>query len=115
VEEPNPAYGQADNTGTNFVTSYTYDLEGHLTGVSMPRPNGGGTSTQTRSFNYNLATGKLTSATNPENGTVSYGYYTDGPELCTERAFRAVVPRGWCRSRLNKSDRVTLRHCPPDC
>ena len=34
--------------------------------------------TQTRSFNYDLTTARLTSATNPENGTVSYTYNTDG-------------------------------------
>ena len=34
--------------------------------------------TQTRTFNYNLATGRLTSATNPETGTVSYTYNGDG-------------------------------------
>ena len=60
VEEPNPAFMQSDNTATNFVTTYTYDLEGHLTQVQMPRPYGGGSYTQTRTFNYNLATGKLT-------------------------------------------------------
>ena len=62
VQEPNPA------GGSNFVTSYTYDVLNNLTGVSMPRPSG----TQTRTFNY---TGHLlTSATNPENGTVTYTY-----------------------------------------
>jgi RHS repeat-associated protein len=62
VSEPNPA------GGANYITSYTYDLLNNLTQVSMPRPSG----TQTRTFTYN---GKLlTSATNPENGTVSYSY-----------------------------------------
>jgi RHS repeat-associated protein len=62
VQEPNPA------GGSNFVTSYTYDVLNNLTGVSMQRPSG----TQTRSFVY---TGHLlTSATNPENGTVTYAY-----------------------------------------
>jgi len=40
----------------------------------MPR----GSVTQTRTFNYNLTTGWLTSATNPETGTVSYTYNADG-------------------------------------
>jgi len=78
VEEPNPAYGQADNVGTNFVTNYTYDVEDHLIQVSMPRPYGGSSYTQTRTFNYDLPTGRLTSAVNPENGTVSYAYYSSG-------------------------------------
>ena len=57
VEEPNPANGQVDNPATNFVTNYSYDLENHLTQVQMPRPNGGGTYTQTRTFSYDLPTG----------------------------------------------------------
>ena len=40
----------------------------HLTNVSLTRPEG----TQTRSFVYNGP--DLASATNPENGTVSYTY-----------------------------------------
>jgi YD repeat-containing protein len=42
---------------------------------------GGNVVTQTRTFNYvfnNSITAYLLSATNPESGTVSYGYYGDG-------------------------------------
>ena len=68
VNEPNPA------GGLDYVTTYTYDTLGHLTGVSMPRPSG----TQTRTFNYGNPPGaQLLSATNPENGTVSYTYNSD--------------------------------------
>jgi YD repeat-containing protein len=45
----------------------------HLTTVSIPR----GSNTQTRTFTYNSGTavgGFLLSATNPENGTVTYTY-----------------------------------------
>ena len=62
VIEPDPA------GGADWITNYTYDALGHLTGVSMPRSNG----TQTRTFAYTGA--DLTSATNPENGTVTYQY-----------------------------------------
>jgi YD repeat-containing protein len=62
VTEPNPA------GGSNFVTTYTYDVLGHVLIVNMPRPTG----TQTRSFTY--SGNYLTSATNPENGTVNYTY-----------------------------------------
>ena len=68
VNEPNPA------GGANYVTTYTYDLSNHLTGVSMTR----GTVTQTRSFNYGNG-GYLLSATNPENGTVTYTYNSSFP------------------------------------
>ncbi len=62
VVEPNPA------GGSNYVTTYTYDPWDNVEQVSMPRPSG----TQTRTFTYN---GKLLmSATNPENGTITYTY-----------------------------------------
>jgi RHS repeat-associated protein len=49
-------------------TYYGYDLLDHLTGVYMSRTAG----LQTRSFTY--SGNNLTSATNPENGTVTYTY-----------------------------------------
>jgi len=67
VSEPAPE-------GGTHETYYTYNVLKQLTQVSMPR----GGSTQTRTFNYDLATGRLASATNPENGTVSYTYNNDG-------------------------------------
>ena len=71
VQEPNPA------GGANLITNYTYDTMGHLTDVSMPRSTG----TQTRHFVY---TGSdMTSATNPENGTVTYVY--DASHRVTKR------------------------------
>jgi YD repeat-containing protein len=66
VVEPDPSFG-------NVTTSYTYDVMNHLTQVSMQR----GSHTQTRTFNYtssNVVGGFLLSATNPENGTVTYIY-----------------------------------------
>ena len=62
VTEPNPA------GGTNWTTSYTYSALNQLTHVTMPRPEG----IQTRTFAYTGA--DMTSATNPENGTVTYTY-----------------------------------------
>ena len=61
VTEPDPT------SGTD-VTTYTYNAANQLSTVTMPRSNG----TQTRSFQW---TGSdMTSATNPENGTVTYTY-----------------------------------------
>ena len=68
VLEPDPS---APTTAT-LTTSYTYDWMGHLAASTMTR---GGT-TQTRTFAYDTH-GRLTSATNPENGTVTYTYNTD--------------------------------------
>jgi YD repeat-containing protein len=76
VIEPDPG------GGANWNTNYTYDLLNHLTQVSMPRPTG----TQTRTFNYvkdGSISAFLQSATNPENGTVSYTYTADG-QLATK-------------------------------
>ena len=64
--EPDPL------TGSFTSTTYTYDWMNHLIGSSMTRAG----TTQTRTFVYN-SVGQLTSATNPESGTVSYTYNTD--------------------------------------
>ncbi len=61
---------------TTVTTTYTYDILNHLTGVSMPC----GSNTQTRTFNYTSGSTvgiDLLSATNPENGTVTYIYNSD--------------------------------------
>ncbi len=70
VTEPNPA------GGSNYTTTYTYDLFGDVTGVSMPR----GGVTQTRSFTWAYP-GKLASSTNPENGTVTISVADAGGRL----------------------------------
>jgi len=67
VSEPAPE-------GGTHETYYSYNVLKQLTQVSLPR----GGYTQTRTFNYDLATGRLASATNPENGTVTYTYNNDG-------------------------------------
>ena len=55
-------------------TYYTYNFRDQLTQVSMTR----GGVTQLRSWNYDRATGQLNSVTQPETGTVSYTYNSDG-------------------------------------
>jgi RHS repeat-associated protein len=72
VLEPDPL-NQPSGT---LNTTYAYDMLSHLTTVTMPRATG----TQTRTFNYSTGTTVgtlLLSATNPENGTVTYTYNTD--------------------------------------
>src|SRR5581483_125535 len=58
-----------DPSGLNYQTNYSYDALGNLTQVSQ--------GSQTRTFNYS-SLGRLTSATNPESGTVSYTYDNNG-------------------------------------
>jgi YD repeat-containing protein len=68
VVEPDPA----NRPSGTLATNYTYDWMNHVSQVSMSRAG----TTQTRTFVYNNA-GLLTSATNPENGTVTYTYNAD--------------------------------------
>jgi RHS repeat-associated protein len=67
VTEPNPA-------GGNIVTNYVYDAFNHLTQVS---------GAQTRTFQWDTYSGNMLSATNPENGTVTYSY--NGAHQVTQR------------------------------
>ncbi|MDQ2856810.1 MAG: hypothetical protein M3R68_10810, partial [Acidobacteriota bacterium] len=70
-----------DPTGVNWLTSYTYDALGDLINV-----NQGG---QTRTFVYDSLT-RLTSASNPENGTVTNTFDNNG-NLLTHRDARGVI------------------------
>lgn len=67
VTEPNPAGGQ-------WETHYTYDGRDLLVQVSMTRDG----VTQVRTFEYNGIGWRLSRATNPENGTVTYTYHPGG-------------------------------------
>ena len=93
VIEPNPVEGGAD-----WITEYTYDVLGHLTGVSMPR----GGAPQTRTFVYTGA--DLTSATNPENGTVTYQY--DASHKVTKRTDAKGRRRGTCTTHYGRLTQV---------
>src|SRR5581483_3576488 len=66
-----------DLGGTGYITQYTYDNPANSFALTQ---NG----TQTRSYQYD-AIGRLTSESNPENGTTSYTYdaLSVNPGLCT--------------------------------
>ena len=81
VIEPDPAYNPSALTSAQSIdcvstqapsgmmgTCYVYDVVKNLTTVRMPRSTG----TQTRTFTYQTGTNWLLTATNPENGTVTY-------------------------------------------
>jgi YD repeat-containing protein len=57
------------NGSLNYTTTYGYDILGDLTQVNQ--------GSQTRTFNYS-SLGRLTFATNPESGNISYSYYDSG-------------------------------------
>jgi RHS repeat-associated protein len=70
---PGASCGQ-HNSETGYLTSYTYDVLGDLTGVTQNAQASSG-NRQTRSYAYDML-GRLTQETNPEmnNGTVAYSY-----------------------------------------
>ena len=73
--------GQA-GSGANVTTAYTYDALNHLHEADMTRQLMGNASvTQKRIFNYDPTTQLLTSAINPENGTITYTY-NGSPHFC---------------------------------
>ena len=72
VVEPSP------DANPNHVTTYLYDVLGHLVQAQMRRTVAGNVVTQTRTWNYDPATQRLTSVTQPETGTVSFTYNGDG-------------------------------------
>ena len=82
VDEPNSS-NQLDVSGSPYQpTSYTYDVLNNLLTVTQASSTsgqcGGASScSQARTFTYNSLS-RLTSATNPESGTISYGYDSNG-------------------------------------
>jgi len=84
--------GGIDATGTNTLatpmpTLYTYDVLSDLTYVQQALQNG--TPAQTRTYVYD-SLGRLTSATTPESGTVTYTYNNSGT-VATRTDARSVV------------------------
>jgi RHS repeat-associated protein len=72
--------GSCDQTSaqTGYLTKYTYDALGNLTGVTQNAQTGG--TAQTRGYIYD-AMNRLTSEANAESGTTSYTY--DSATGCT--------------------------------
>ncbi len=58
-----------DPDGLNYLTSYNYDVFDNVTSITQ--------GVQTRAFVYD-SLNRLTSATNPENGTTTYQYDNEG-------------------------------------
>ena len=62
------------SAATGYWTTYTYDLNNNLTGVTQNGQSSG--SQQTRTYAYDDLR-RMTSETNPESGTTTYTYDTD--------------------------------------
>jgi RHS repeat-associated protein len=60
-----------DPLGLKYETDYTYDILGSLTYVNQKGSNS--SNARTRTFSYDSLS-RLTSATNPESGTITYAY-----------------------------------------
>jgi len=64
-----------NQTGYNYETDYVYDPLGNLQSVSQKGSNSA--NARTRSFQYDSLS-RLTTATNPESGQISYAYDANG-------------------------------------
>ena len=92
-------YVYEDPANANYETDYTYDVLDDLTGVIQ---KGGSTSGnwRSRSFQYD-SLGRLTQATNPESGTISYSYDADS------NLFQKVSPQ----ANQQGSATTTITYC----
>ncbi len=96
VDEPTGSPGALGATGSpNQATSYTYSALDNLTGVTQ--------GSQTRTFAYDSLS-RLTSARNPESGTIAYTYDNNGN--LTQRTDARGVVTAYTYDRL---DRLTRR------
>jgi len=64
-----------DSSGLNYETDYVYNALGNLTNVNQKGSNSA--NARTRTFQYDSLS-RLTSATNPESGTITYTYDANG-------------------------------------
>lgn len=92
-----------DPTGLNYLTSYSYDALDNLTTVTQ--------GTQTRTFVYDSLK-RLTSATNPESGTVTYSY-DNNSNLLTKTDARSITST-YTYDALNRNTQVDYSDATPD-
>jgi RHS repeat-associated protein len=100
IDEPTTS-GLGTISIPNQATTYAYDTLKNLTGVTQ--------GSQSRSFSYD-ALSRLTSAGNPESGTVSYTYDNNG-NLTQKIDARGVVS-SYVYDALNRNTNVTYTNDP---
>ena len=104
VDEPTGSPGALGTTGSpNQATSYSYSALDNLTRVTQ--------GSQTRTFVYD-GLSRLTSATNPESGTIAYTYDNNG-NLTQRTDARGVVTR-YTYDRLDRLTRRSYRYTGSD-
>jgi YD repeat-containing protein len=79
-----------DTSGLNYRTTYTYDVLGNLRTVTQ--------GSQTRTFVYDSLS-RLTSAINPESGTVAYTYDNNGNLRTNAARNRRYGLSVWCHKQ----------------
>jgi RHS repeat-associated protein len=103
VDEPDSSGNLELSNGTPAQpTSYTYDTLGNLTQVSQ--------GIQTRTFSYSSLS-RLTSATNPESGTISYQYDANGN--LTQKTDARGVTATYAYDALNRAVSRTYSDSTP--
>ncbi len=94
VDEPNSSNALGTVASPNQATSYAYDVLNNLLTVTQAsnttaQCGGASSCSQTRTFAYSSLS-RLTSATNPESGTISYVYDSNG-NLTSKTDARSIV------------------------
>ena len=82
-------------SGLNYETDYGYDALNNLLGVTQKGSISA--NARTRSFQYDSLS-RLSSAANPESGTITYGYDADG-NVITKTALSPNQPSTGTRDR----------------
>jgi RHS repeat-associated protein len=90
-----------------YRTKYNYDTLGNLTNVTQQKGTTG--STQTRSFVYDSLK-RLTSATNPESGTINYQYDNNGN--LTQKTDARLIVTTYVYDALNRNTTVSYTNDP---
>jgi RHS repeat-associated protein len=98
---PSAACNQ-NTSATGYLTKYTYDLLGDITGVTQNAQASSGT--QTRSYVYDML-GRLTSETTPETNNAAATYSYDS--LTSDAACGTVTSAGNKLKRLDASGNAT--------
>jgi RHS repeat-associated protein len=80
-----------DPASLNYETDYSYNVLGDLLSVTQKGGTSGSSQWRTRSFQYDSLS-RLTQASNPESGTISYGY--DGDSNITTKTAPAPNQTG---------------------